>query len=113
MEDIMPVNSEPGAAVLEIMQQLVNRIKSARPIRTDKKPTEVGFVYSQLVLGMMVEPDDFRGAWTPAGGDSVQDLIHRREIPAKAPAAGGDAAPAAEPDRKFQRAMNAAFNTSM
>jgi hypothetical protein len=58
----MPVNSEPGAAVLAIMQQLVDRIKSTRPIRTDKKPADLGFVYSQLVLGTMVDPGDYRGA---------------------------------------------------
>ena len=67
--------NEPGAAVLAIFDQLVNRIKSARPIRSDKKPAELGFVYSQLVLGMMVDPNDYMGPWSPAGGDSIQDAI--------------------------------------
>ncbi|HJS88216.1 MAG TPA: hypothetical protein VJ779_22425, partial [Acetobacteraceae bacterium] len=115
----MPINNEPGAAVQEILEQLIDRIKSARPIRSDKRPAELGFVYSQLVLGMMVDPDDYNGAWTPAGGASVQDLIHKGALPAKpaaapaTPGADGAAAPAPEPDRRFQRAMNAAFNTSM
>jgi hypothetical protein len=122
----MPVNSEPGAAVLAIMQQLVDRIKSTRPIRTDKKPADLGFVYSQLVLGMMVDPDDYRGAWTPAGGAAAQDLIQRPAATAAAPASGAPAAAAAAPtsggapataapapDPRSQRAMNSAFNTSM
>jgi hypothetical protein len=126
----MPVNSEPGAAVLAIMQQLVDRIKSTRPIRSDKKPADLGFVYSQLVLGMMVDPNDYRGAWTPAGGASAQDLISKAAasanpaVPAAAaptatatataPAGGSTpAAAATAPDPASQRAMNSAFNTSM
>lgn len=117
---------EPGAAVLAIFDQLVNRIKSARPIRSDKKPAELGFVYSQLVLGMMVDPHDYMGPWSPAGGDSIQDAIAKGHAPPNptppaatgtaaagaAPAAGGAAAPAA-PDPKYLRAMDAAFKTSM
>lgn len=122
----MAVTDETGAAVLEILAQLVDRIKSARPVRSNKKPLELGFVYSQLVLGMIVDPNDYNGAWTPAGGSSIQDLISKGEPPPKlltpAPAAapGPDAppnataaAPVPEPDRRAQRAMNAAFNTAM
>ena len=110
----MPVNSEPGAAVLAIMQQLVDRIKSTRPIRSDKKPADLGFVYSQLVLGMMVEPDDYRGAWTPSGGAAAQDLIPRATAPANPAAPGAPAAAVAPaPLPASQRAMNSAFNTSM
>lgn len=115
----MPVNSEPGAAVLAIMQQLIDRIKSTRPIRSDKKPADLGFVYSQLVLGMMVDPDDYRGAWTPTGGASAQDLISTRAAPANpaapAPAASANSSPpaATAPGLASQRAMNSAFNTSM
>jgi hypothetical protein len=126
--------NEPGAAVLAIFDQLVNRIKSARPIRSDKKPAELGFVYSQLVLGMMVDPNDYMGAWSPAGGDSIQDAIDKGHAPANTappPAAGSAPAPAASPaatgaaptpdaaaaspppDRKYQRAMDAAFKTAM
>ena len=92
--------NEPGAAVLAIFDQLVNRIKSARPIRSDKKPAELGFVYSQLVLGMMVDPNDYMGAWSPAGGDSIQDAIEKGHAPANTappPAAGSAPAPAASP----------------
>ena len=107
--------NEPGAAVLAIFDQLVNRIKSARPIRSDKKPAELGFVYSQLVLGMMVDPVDYMGAWSPAGGDSIQDAIQKGNAPpatSATPAAGAPVTTPA-PDRKYQRAMDAAFKTAM
>jgi len=107
--------NEPGAAVLAIFDQLINRIKSARPIRSDKKPAELGFVYSQLVLGMMVDPNDYMGPWSPAGGDSIQDAIQKGKAPpatSAAPAAGAPATTPA-PDRKYQRAMDAAFKTAM
>ena len=107
--------NEPGAAVLAIFDQLINRIKSARPIRSDKKPAELGFVYSQLVLGMMVDPNDYMGPWSPAGGDSIQDAIQKGKAPpatSAAPAAGAPATTPA-PDQKYQRAMDAAFKTAM
>jgi hypothetical protein len=122
----MPDTNEPGAAVLGILEQLINRIKSSRPIRSDKKPAELGFVYSQLVLGMMVDPRDYKGAWSPAGGDSIQDAIDKGHAPANAapaPASGAPATTAAAagtaasaspaPDPKYMRAMDAAFKTSM
>jgi hypothetical protein len=118
--------NEPGAAVLAILEQLIQKIKSMQPIGTDKKPTQLGFVYSQLVQGMMVDPNDFMGAWTPSGGDTAQGVTASGQAPAAAapaaPAGGATtaAAPAAStapaapaPDKSHQRAMNSAFNTSM
>src|ERR1700726_2626263 len=107
--------NEPGAAVLAIFDQLINRIKSARPIRSDKKPAELGFVYSQLVLGMMVDPRDYMGPWSPAGATSMQDAIEKGHAP---PAASGTPAPGASatappPAQKYLRAMDAAFKTAM
>jgi hypothetical protein len=133
-EQQMADTNEPGAAVLGILSQLIDRIKSAQPIRSDKKPSQLGFVYSQLVQGMMVDPRDFMGPWSPAGGDSIQDAIQKGHAPANAappPAAGNAPAPAATPaaagaaptpdgaaaspppDPKYLRAMDAAFKTSM
>jgi hypothetical protein len=127
----MDKTNEPGAAVLAILDGLIDRIKSSRPIRSDKKPAELGFVYSQLVLGMMVDPHDYMGAWSPAGGDSIQDAIQKGHAPPTtaqpavpagttasptAPASGpapGNAPPAPAPDPKYLRAMDAAFKTSM
>jgi hypothetical protein len=74
---------------------------------------------------MMVDPRDYIGPWSPAGGASIQDAIAKGAVPAKSqeapPASGATPAPPAEsgaptapaPDPKFARAMNAAFNTSM
>jgi hypothetical protein len=113
--------NEPGAAVQAIFSSLIDRIKSSRPINTNKQPTELGFVYSGLVLGMMVDPSDYAAPWSPAGGSSMQDAIDKGAAPAKAPAAapaaaGGaaaaDAAPA-QPNAHYLRAMDAAFKTAM
>jgi hypothetical protein len=115
--------NEPGAAVQAIFSSLIDRIKSSRPIDTNKKPTELGFVYSGLVLGMMVDPRDYADPWSPAGGSSMQDAIAKGAAPAKAPAAppaaaagaapaAADAAPA-QPDKHYLRAMDAAFKTAM
>jgi hypothetical protein len=112
--------NEPGAAVQAIFSSLIDRIKSSRPINTNKKPTELGFVYSGLALGMMVDPRDYANPWSPAGGSSMQDAIDKGAAPAKAPpapAAGAapaaaDAAPA-QPDQHYLRAMDAAFKTAM
>jgi hypothetical protein len=82
MEEKMANANEPGAAVQAILDQLIDRIKSRRPIRSDKKPAELGFVYSQLVLGMMVDPEDYKAPWSPAGGASIRDAIDKGHAPA-------------------------------
>jgi hypothetical protein len=82
MEGKMADANEPGAAVQAILDQLIDRIKSRRPIRSDKKPAELGFVYSQLVLGMMIDPEDYKAPWSPAGGASIRDAIDKGHAPA-------------------------------
>jgi hypothetical protein len=109
--------NEPGQAVVAILDNLIETIKSTRPLRSDNKPLETGFVYSQLVLGQMVDPDDFKNAWSPMGGTTVHDAVTSGAVPATAgaPATPG-AAPAATPapssDVQIRRAIQAAFNTS-
>src|SRR6201993_3349943 len=80
-EQHMADANEPGAAVLAIFDQLIDRIKSRRPIRSDKKPAELGFVYSQLVLGMMVDPRDYMAPWSPAGGASIRESVDKGHAP--------------------------------
>lgn len=108
-------HNEVAAALVAALDQLIEKIKARRPIGTDKKPTELGFVYSQLVQGMMIDPRDYKGPWSPSGGSSIQDAIEKGKAPAKTPESEGppDAAGTSEPDKKYLRAMNAAFNTSM
>jgi hypothetical protein len=118
---------EPGAAILEIFGQLIETIKSNQPIRTDGKSLASGFVYSQMVLGMPVDPRDYNNPWSPMGGSTLQEAV---AAPGAAPAAGGTtpaaggtapaaggATPAAgatklAADPKYARAMEAAFKTS-
>jgi hypothetical protein len=95
-------NNEPGQAVITVLDQIIERIKSTRPLRSDNKPLENGFVYSQLVLGQMVDPDDFKAPWSPMGGSTVHDAVAAAGTP-----------PAGDAGAKVRRAMQAAFNTSL
>ena len=117
--------NEPGQAVLTILDQIIERIKSTRPVGSDNKPLETGFVYSQLVLGQMVDPDDFANPWSPAGGSTVNDALKDGKLPQNAgatvdtgaaPADGSAPVPAPAADAavsaKIRRALQAAFNTS-
>jgi len=123
--------NEPGQAVLTTFDHIIERIKSTRPVRSDNKPLEAGFVYSQLVLGEMIDPADFNDPWSPAGGSTVHDAVKAGAIapnagaqvatgapaaaaptavgPTPAPAPQGDGGAAAA---KTRRALQAAFNTS-
>ena len=89
-------NNEMAAALLAAFDQLIEKVKARRPIGTDKKPTDLGFVYSQLVQGMLVDPDDYLGPWSPAGGSSIQDAIEKGKAPAKAAQSAAPAAPAVD-----------------
>jgi hypothetical protein len=124
--------NEPGAAILATFDQLINRVKQAHPVRSDGKPLGGGVVYSTMVLGMPVDPEDYLGAWSPAGGSTLQDMSSQGALPnagaapAPTPAAGAPAGssgttsaggagtlpPAPPPDPKFMRAMSAAFKTA-
>ena len=102
--------SEPGKLVLTVMDQLIERIKSSRPLRTTGKPLTQGFVYSQLVLGMPCDPRDYSAPWSPAGGGTIQDVLKNQPEVAASGGSGGGTATAIEP--KLQRSLNAAWKTS-
>ncbi|MGH7122728.1 MAG: hypothetical protein ACREFI_00040, partial [Stellaceae bacterium] len=122
--------NEPGAAILALFDQLINRVKQARPVRSDGKPLGSGMVYSTMVLGMPVDPIDYLGAWSPSAGDSLLDMASQGSLPnagaapppaagaapasGAAPAASASAAPPAPPpaDPKFMRSMSAAYKTA-
>src|SRR5260370_13659281 len=92
--------NEPGAAVLAIFDQLINRVKQAHPVRSDGKPLGGGMVYSTMVLGMPVAPIDYLCASSPSAGDSLLDMGSQSALPnagsaPAAPAPAGGAPPAA------------------
>jgi hypothetical protein len=98
------MNGEPGAAVLSIFAQLIDRIKQRNPLRSDDKPLG-GMVYSQLVLGMPIWKDDYFRPWTPAGGSSLRDAVSAGQGGVDG---GSDAA-----SRDALRAMQSAWKTSL
>jgi hypothetical protein len=116
------MNNEPGAAILAIFDKLIDRVKQARPVRTDGKPLGGGMVYSMMVLGMPVDPEDYLHPWSPMGGSTLQDMASKGALPnlganqaAANPAAGAGstAAPApTPPDPKYARSMEAAYKTA-
>jgi hypothetical protein len=52
------MDNEPGAAVLSIFDQLIDRIKQTSPKGSGGKPINTR-VYSQLTLGMPIFRDDY------------------------------------------------------
>jgi hypothetical protein len=89
-------NNEPGSAVLAIFDQLIDRVKQARPVRSDNKPLGGGMVYSMMVLGMPVDPEDYLRPWSPMGGSTLQEMHDKAQLPSVAPVAnpaGATAAP--------------------
>lgn len=108
----MPITpTETGSAVLTLFSNLIDRIKSTRPVRTDGKALTTGFVYSQLVLGRMVDPRDYANPWSPMGGATLQDTV-KAMAPPSATDDGNGTPTVPEPDPKFRRAIEAAFKTS-
>jgi len=113
-------NNEPGSAVLAIFDQLIDRVKQARPVRTDGKPLGGGMVYSMMVLGMPVDPEDYLRPWSPMGGSTLQEMHDKAQLPSVAPVANQAGAPAAPtgdgppppPDPKYARSMEAAYKTA-
>jgi hypothetical protein len=105
--------NQPGAAVLAIFDQLINTVKQSSPLRSDGKPLN-DVVYSMLILGSPVDPQDYVNPWTPQGDIDVKASVAAGTIPtaaAAAPAAGAAAAPPA-PDPEAARALAAAYKTS-
>jgi hypothetical protein len=103
--------NEPGAAVLAIYEQLVERIKQSQPMRSDDKPLKGGSVYAMMPLGMPVDPADYVNPWTPQGTLTVSQAA-----PPPAPVSSADpsaAAPPPPPDPEAARALAAAWKTSL
>lgn len=94
--------SLPELVLIDLFNTIVERVKQTQPARTDGKPLSGGLVYSQLVLGMPIDPRDYSNAWTPMGGATGGGQTQQAGVP---PVQG-------QPDPKLLRALEAAFKTS-
>jgi hypothetical protein len=92
--------SVPELVLIDLFNTIVDRVKQTRPTRTDGKPLSGGLVYSQLVLGMPIDPRDYSAPWSPIGGATGQ-----QQQPGVPTVTG-------QPDPKLLRALEAAFKTS-
>jgi hypothetical protein len=95
-------------AIIDVLNTIVDRVKTTQPTSTTGKPLSGGLVYSQLVLGMPIDPGDYGNPWSPMGGDSGPGS-QTAGVPA-APAAAPGATPT--PDPKLLASLEAAFKTS-
>src|ERR1035438_8559003 len=100
--------SIPELVLIDLFNTLVDRIKQTQPARTDGKPLSGGLVYSQLILGMPIDPRDYGNPWSPIGGDTGAGSQSAGVPPA--PAAAPGAPPT--PDPKLLASLEAAFKTS-
>src|SRR5664279_843250 len=82
--------NEPGAAVMAIFDNLINTVKQTRPIKSDGTSTNVPYIYSPLILGEPVDPEDYCNAWVPTA-----ETVAAATGGAAAPSASASAAPAA------------------
>ena len=94
--------SLPELVIIDLLNTIVERIKQTQPARTDGKPLSGGLVYSQLVLGMPIDPRDYGNPWSPMGGATGGSQQKQVGVPAVA----------GQPDPKLLRALEAAFKTS-
>lgn len=95
-------------AIIDVMNTIVDRVKQTQPATTTGKPLSGGLVYSQLVLGMPIDPRDYANPWSPMGGDSGPGSQTAGVPAAPAPAPGATPAP----DPKLLASLEAAFKTS-
>jgi hypothetical protein len=95
-------------AIIDVLNTIVDRVKQTQPTSTTGKPLSGGLVYSQLVLGMPIDPRDYGNPWSPMGSDTGAGS-QTAGVPA-APAAAPGATPT--PDPKLLASLEAAFKTS-
>lgn len=98
----MPIDNEPRALAASMLSEIITDIRASRPTRSDGSTT-TGYVYCQMVPGLMVSPRDFAKPWSPIGG--VAELRSGQR-----PAAGANE-PAESVSPIIRRAYEAAFKT--
>lgn len=96
------MQSLPELVLIDLFNTIVDRIKQTRPARTDGKPLSGGLVYSQLPLGIPVDPRDYGNAWSPMGAATGGGQQQQAGVPAVQ----------GQPDPKLLRSLEAAFKTS-
>jgi hypothetical protein len=95
--------NEPGAAVMAIFDNLIDMVKQTRPIKSDGTSKNIPYVYSPLILGEPVDPEDYCNPWTP----TASTVAASTQAPAAgAAASNGAAAPA-------PGSLTAAYKTAM
>jgi hypothetical protein len=96
--------SIPELVIIDLFNSLVDRIKQSKPSTTTGKPLGGDIVYSQLLLGMPIDPEDYARPWSPIGGASQATSAPQ--------AAAGVPALAGQPPPALLKALEAAFHTS-
>lgn len=67
--------NESGSKILTVFGNLIDQIKSTRPVRTDGKSLITGFVYSQMVLSRIIDPREYTKPWSPIEGFALQYAV--------------------------------------
>ena len=103
--------TEASSAVLTLFSQLIDKVKSSQPLRTDGKSLTAGFVYSQMPLGVMVRKEEYNNPWSPMGGSS---LATANNLPPQPTVTTGSttSTPPQPPDKRTVMALEAAFKTA-
>ena len=96
------MQSLPELVLIDLFNSIVERIKQTRPGRTDGKPLSGGLVYSQLPLGIPIDPRDYGNAWSPMGAATGGGQQQQAGVPVVQ----------GQPDPKLLRSLEAAFKTS-
>jgi hypothetical protein len=94
--------SLPELVLIDLFNTIVERVKQTQPARTNGKPLSGGLVYSQLLLGMPIDPRDYANAWSPMGGATGGGQQQQAGVPTVQ----------GQPDPKLLRSLEAAFKTS-
>src|SRR5271168_2282612 len=68
-------------AIIDVLNTIVDRVKQTQPATTTGKPLSGGLVYSQLVLGMPIDPRDYGNPWSPMGGSSGVAQQQQQGVP--------------------------------
>jgi hypothetical protein len=95
----MPPNNHPAALMASTLSDIITSVKGSRPTTTEGSSLAVGHVFSQMPIGLMVDPREYASPWSPVGGTPPAD--------GTAPSSSSSSSDAA----RIKRAQEAAYNT--